>query len=44
MCICNRPEGQVSQSLISLPGFFVNKFLKSIDYAEQKLGHPPNVM
>ena len=44
MCICNRPEGQESQSLISLPGFFVNKFLKSIDYAEQKLGHPPNVM
>ena len=44
MCICNRPEGQESRSLLSLPGFFVTKFLKSIEYAETKLGHPPNVM
>ena len=43
MCICSRPEDQESRTLISMPWFFVNKFLHSIDYANEKLGHPPNL-
>ena len=43
MCICSRPEGQESRSLLSLPGCFVNKYLKAIDYAEAQLEHPPNI-
>ena len=44
MCVCSRPEGQESKALLSLPGFFVSKFLKAIDHAEEKLGKPPNCM
>ena len=44
MCICNRPENQESQTLLTMPGFFVNKFLRAIDLAEEKLGRSPNVM
>ena len=44
MCICNRPENQESQALISMSGFFVNKFVKAIDLAEKKLGRPPNII
>ena len=44
MCICNRPENQESQALLMMPGFFVNKFLRAIDLAEEKLGKSPNVM
>ena len=29
---------------MNLPWFFVNKFLKSIDYAQETLGEPPNIM
>ena len=44
MCICNRPESQESQALLMMPGFFVNKFLRAIELAEEKLGKSPNVM
>ena len=44
MCICNRPESQESQALLAMSYFFVNKFLNAIDFAEEKLGRPPNMI
>ena len=42
--ICrSRPDEQVSRSIISLPWYFVNRFLDSVRIAEEKLGHPPAI-
>ena len=43
--ICrSRPDTQVSRSIISLPWFFVNRFLDSVRIAEQKLGRPATIL
>ena len=44
MCICNRPENQVSQALLPMSGFFVDKFVKAIDFIEKRLGRPPSMI
>lgn len=43
ICICSRPEDQVSKSLAWLPWFVVNRFLQAIDHAEEKLQQPPTI-
>ena len=44
ICTCSRQEGQVGRSILWLPWYIVNKFLASVDAAEDALGHPPNVV
>ena len=44
ICICSRPDDQVSKSLAWLPWYLVSKFLAAIDFAEKELGRPPQVM
>ena len=43
ICRTRHPD-QVSRSMIPLPYFFVNQFIKSAEIAEDILGHPPTVL
>ena len=44
ICRSNRSSDQESRSLLSLPWFFVNQFLRAAEIAEDTLGHPPTIM
>ena len=44
ICNCSRQEGQVGKSILWLPWYIVNKFLASVDAAEDALGGPPNIV
>jgi hypothetical protein len=45
ICVFNRPTGQATKAIISMPWFITNKLIECIRSAEEKLGgKPPNCM
>lgn len=44
ICRVTRPKEQVSRSLLNMPWFMVNMFIKAAERAEDILGHPPNAL
>ena len=44
ICVGKRKEEQISKAILWLPYWYVDRFLAAVDWAENILGHPPNIV